>query len=304
MQRAHTIPRPAVLAWIPLFLAACFFASGCASSPRPELTIHDSPRGAVYLEQIPDTSFQATHPITLEHSTIARALRGIHVRDDKNALQPLFASQRQAVQAFSNEEADFLAPLIATAFTRATPDQRIGFRIIQTAPPSYSQKSGAGFGSSEPPLVLAPKEHTSGFLFAHGRSLHVSLTQYRHRPQKPDTIGGPNRHYPDPTGLDRPELVFLPKEAQRSDTYRVGDADLPTLIIDYELLARLPDQPAAPVAVPPAAASPVQPATQPAATAQEVEALKKELQEIKRQLTEQQSKKDSPKKKGTATPTQ
>ena len=37
---------------------------------------------------------------------------------------------------------------------------------------------------------------------------------------------------------------------------------------------------------------------------QEVETLKKELQEIKRQLDEQQSKKDSPKKKGTATPTQ
>jgi len=279
-------------------LLACFLASGCASSPRPELTIHDSQRGSVYLERIPDTSFQATHPINLEPSTIARALRGVHVRDDKNALQALFASQSASARAFTDEDADFLAPLIATAFARATPDQRIGFRIIQTGAPSYSQKEGAGFGSSEPTLTLAPKETTSGMLFAHGRSLHMSLTQYRRRPIKPDAIGGPNRHYPDPTGLDRRELVFLPKEAQRPDTYRVGEADSPTLVIDYELLVRLPDQPAT-TAPAPAAASPAQ---QPAATAQEVETLKKELQEIKRQLTEQQSKQDGPKKKNPAPP--
>ncbi len=280
-------------------LLACFIASGCASSPRPELTIHDSPRGSVYLERIPDTSFQATHPISLEPGTVSRALRGIHVRDDKNTLQALFAAQPSTARAFSDDDADFLAPLIATALTKAAPDQRVGFRIIQTAPPSYVQKEGAAFGSSEPPLTLAPKETTVGAFFAHGRSLHMSLTQYRRRPQKPDTIGGPNRNYPDPTGLDRRELVFLPKEAQRPDTYRVGESDSPTLVIDYDLLARLPDQPAAPAPAPasPAAASPAQPATQPATTAQEVETLKKELQEIKRQLNEQQSGKGGTKQK-------
>jgi hypothetical protein len=281
-------------------LIACSIASGCASSSRPALTIHDSPRGSVYLERIPDTSFQATHPISLDPGTLARALRGIHVRDDKNTLQALFASQSSTARAFSDEDADFLAPLIATAFTKAAPDQRIGFRIIQTGSPSYTQKEGAAFGSSEPPLTLAPKETTSGWFFAHGRSLHMSLVQYRRRPQKPDTIGGPNRNYPDPTGLDRRELVFLPKEAQRPDAYRVGETDSPTLVIDHELLARLPDQPAAPAPDQPASAGPAQPPVPPAATAQEVETLKKELQEIKRQLNEQQSRKDSPKKKTPA----
>ena len=71
-------------------------------------------------------------------------------------------------------------------------------------------KEGAALGSSEPPLTLAPKETTSGSLFAYGRSLHMSLTQYRQRPRRPDAIGGANRNYPDPTGLDRRELVFLP----------------------------------------------------------------------------------------------
>jgi hypothetical protein len=297
MQPAQTMLRP-----IAATLLACSTAVGCTTSPRPELTIHDSPRGTVYLERISDSTFRATHPIALEPGTIARALRGIHVTDNTTALQALIASQQAVARAFSDDDADFLAPLIAAALAKATPDQRIGFRIVQTAPPSYVQKKGAAFGSSEPPLTLAPKETTVGAFFAHGRSLHMSLIQYRRRPQKPDTIGGPNRNYPDPTGLDRRELVFLPKEAQRPDTYRVGETDSPTLVIDYELLARLPEQPTAPAS--PTTATPAQPAMQPAATAQEVESLKKELQEIKKQLNEQHSGKSGTKPNSRPTPAQ
>ena len=39
------------------------------------------------------------------------------------------------VRAFSDEEADFLAPFIASAFAKATPDQRVGFRITRTGTP-------------------------------------------------------------------------------------------------------------------------------------------------------------------------
>lgn len=273
-------------------LIACAIAPGCASSPRPELTIHDSARGTVYLERIPDASFQATHPIALEPDTIARALRGIQVRDDRNTLQALLASRPEPSRAFSDEEADFFSPLIASALSKAASGQWIGFRIAQTTPPSYSQKEGAGLGSSEPPPTLAPKEITSGVLFAYGRSLQIHLTRFRSGSQKRSMIDGPNRHYADQTGLTGRKLVFLPKEAQRPDTYRVGETDFPTLIVDYELLASLPDQTALPAPAPPAA------------SAQEVETLKKELQEIKRQLNEQQSRKDSPKQKGKPAPTQ
>lgn len=299
MQPPHTMLGPVAVA-----LFACVIAPGCTSSPRPELTVHDSPRGSVYLERIPETSFQATHPINLEPGTIARALRGIHVRDDRNTLQALLASRPEPSRAFSDEEADFFAPLIASAFSKAASGQWIGFRIAQTVPPSYSQKEGAGLGSSEPPPTLAPKEITSGVLFAYGRSLQIHLTRFRSGFQKRSMIDGPNRHYADQIGLTGRELVFLPKEAQRPDTYRVGDADHPTLIIDYELLARLPDQPAAPAQTSPASAGPGQPTAPAAATAQEVEALRKELRDIKQQLLEQQSGTERSKQKGKPAPAQ
>lgn len=288
--------------WAVLVAGIGLLAGACSSTPKPELTIHDSPRGAVYLERITDTSFQATHPINLEPGTIARALRGIQVRDDRNTLQALLASRPEASRAFSDEEADFFAPLIVSAFSKAGPGQWIGFRIAQAAPPSYSKKEGAGLSSSEPPLTLAPKEITSGVLFAYGRSLQVHLSRFRSGSQKRSMIDGPNRHYADQTGLTGRELVFFPKEAQRPDTFRVGETESPTVVIDYEVLGRLPDQPAVPAPTQPAATGPAQPPAPPATTAQEVETLKKELQEIKRQLNEQQSRKDSTKQKSTPVP--
>jgi hypothetical protein len=275
--------------------------------------IHESQKGAVYLERIPDRKFQAAHPIKLEPSLLARVLRGVHVQDEKGTIQTLFAAQPKAVPAFSEEEVAFLASLIATALTQAAPDQRVGFRVSHLVSPSYSQTVGAGVGSSEPPLSLSQLETTSGTIYAHGLSLHLTLTQYRHRPQRPDTISSPNRYYPDPTGLNRRDVTFVPEAARRPDTYRqsslLADPDLTTLVIDYELLAKLPAQgPALPAST--AARSPVAspsdaaaPAEQAAPTAEELqsvkeliikkdmelEALKEELRSLRRQLTEQEA---------------
>ena len=299
MRRIRTKPGSAAVA-----LLVCLIASGCSSAPRHGLTIHDSPRGSVYLEQIPNTSFQATHPITLKAGMIARALRGIQVHDNRNTLQTLFASRPEAARAFSDEEADFLAPFITIAFAKASPDQRIGFLINQATPPPDSKQEGAAPGPSEPPLTVAPKEITQGVLFAYGRSLQIHLTKFRSGHEKRSMIDGPNRHYVDQTGLTGRKLLFSPKEAQRPEAFRVGETEAPTLVIDYELLAKLPDQPAALDTTLPAAASSAQPPAPAAATAQEVEALKKELQEIKRQLKEQQSEKERPKQKGESAPAQ
>ncbi|OGW66706.1 MAG: hypothetical protein A3H49_00445 [Nitrospirae bacterium RIFCSPLOWO2_02_FULL_62_14] len=297
MQRTHPKAGLFVVA-----LLACLIASGCSSSPRHGITIHDSPRGSVYLEQIPDMSFQATHPITLEAWIIARALRGIQVRDDRNTLQAFLSSRPEAVRAFSDQESDFLAPIISTALAKASPDQRIGFRINQAASPPDRKKEGAAHGPSGPAQALVSEEVTSGVLLAYGRSLQIHLTRFRSGIQPRSMIDGPNRHYVDQTGLTGRKLEFLPEEAQRPETFRVGETEFPALVIDYELLAKLPEPPAAPAPVLPAPARPDQPPAPAAATVEEVEALKKELQEIKRQLQEQQSKEARPKQKGKSSP--
>ena len=283
-------------------------AVACSSIPKPEMIIHESAKGSVYLARVSDKSFQAAHPIKLEPQLIARVLRGAYVRSDMTTLQALAGRQSHPVRVFSDEDIDeFLAPLIATALGQAAPDQQVGFRVVNLATTTYRQTTGAGVGSSEEPLSLSTTETTSGLIYAHGLSLHFALTQYRHRPQKPDTIGGANRYYPDPTGVAKRDIAFVPKEVLRPDSYKQpnfsGDPDVTTFVIDYQALAELPEQPAAvpgtaPAGAPAAAAPPV---VVPHTTSElesvkesiskkdaEVEALKKEMETIKRQMNEQQ----------------
>lgn len=278
-------------------LLACLTTWGCTSSPQQKLTIHDGPDGTVYLERIPDDSVQATHPITLDSGTIARILRGTRVRDSRQTLQTFLSSvlsPSAPTRAFSDEEADFLAPFITSAFAKAKPDQRVGFRIVRTGTPADSKKGGATSSS------------ISGTLFVYGRSLQINLTQLPPLQKPSATDNPPSREYAsDATGLSGRELVFLPKEAQRPDTFRVGETDTPTLVIDYELLAKLPDQPAtvpstaqadtpAPPAATPTGAAPLTPSEleslkeSMAKKDAEVKELKKEMESIKKQLNEQQ----------------
>ena len=126
------------------------------------MTIQESERGAVYLERIADRSFQAAHPIKIDSNTIALVLRGVLVRSDHSVLQNLISGKAESLRAFSEEDVAYLAPLISDGLGRAATDQQVGFRLIQAGIPGYSQTSGAGVGSSEPPLTLHPRETTSG----------------------------------------------------------------------------------------------------------------------------------------------
>ena len=277
-----------------LFGGCVLALSGCATGPDVDETIKDSPRGSVYLERIADRSFRAAHPIRLDVVTIARILRGVHVRNDQSTLQTFFSGTPDALRAFSDEEVTFLTPLIAEGLRRAAPDQQVGFRIAQIGLPGHAHNTGGGVGSSEPPLTLHPRESTTGVIHAYGRSLYLTLTEYRLRAEPANTINMANRRLPDNTGLINHTVLFVPEAAKRPDSYLDARSTDKTLVIDYELLAALPASTGSPPSEPsppPTAAPPT--ATkergEPAKNESEIEALRKELQEIKRQLAEQEA---------------
>ena len=274
-----------------LFGGCVLTLSGCATGPDVDEMIKDSPRGSVYLERIADRSFQAAHPIKLDVLTIARILSGVHVRDDHSTLQTFFSGKPDALRAFSDEEVTFLTPLIAEALRRAAPDQQVGFRIAQIGIPGHAHNTGGGVGSSEPPLTLHPRESTTGVIHAYGRSLYLTLTEYRLRAEPANTINMANRRLPDDTGLINHTVLFVPEAAKRPDSYLDARSTDKTLVIDYELLATLPasggslsSESSPPTGAPPAT---TKEKGTPAKNDGEIEALRKELDEIKRQLAEQ-----------------
>jgi len=262
-----------------LLTAITLALSACATGSDVDVTIHESERGAVYVERIPEGSFQAAHPISLSADTMARVLRGVLLRENLGLLGSMIFRKKEPIRVFRDEDIQFLSPLLAEGLTRAAPDQQVGFRVVQTG---------------------VPWESAKGSLYAYGRSLYltlpslISLSRYG--------AGGP---------IDPPSILFIPESAKRPDTAHDAPSTEWTLVIDYALLASLPaDSGASPVQAPaggPAAATgqtaaPGQATQTIQAPAQprerELDDMRKELHDIKRRLAEQEAERNAQKQNG------
>lgn len=290
-----------------LLVLLCVVSTACGTTPLPGNILFDDPRGTVSLQTISDRSIQANHPITLDQALVAKLLHGVMIRIQERGVQSMVGSKPPAIPVFSEEQIEFLAPLLAEGLRKAGPDQAVAYRVYDT-----HQRS-----SMESPIT----ETTSGSFFAYGRQLYVILSQYRYDPIYANQGATGQTRLTDTSGLRDHTVLFIPKEAQRSDR-----VDPPTggnrtdrfLAIDYELLQH----------VSPAVATTEQTAPQPgtgaseasaqaaAALAQreveiqrlkdivnknvsEVENMRKELQSVQEQLSSQPTGQDSQKRKPT-----
>ena len=289
--------RTPLAAFFSILLAGITLAlSACASGPDLDLTIHESERGAVYVKRFPDLSFQAAHPITLSADTMARVLRGVVVKDSRGFLGNRVAGKPEAVRAFRDEDVEYLAPLLVEGLTRAASDQQVGFRVVQIGAPISPQSVGAvfcwssvrfpGVCSSEQPPGPASEESTKGSLYAYGRSLYLTLTEYRHLTERTDTIHNAHQRISNSAGLANRTVHFVPESAKRPDSYRNARSTDATLVIDYDLLAAMP-------AAPDMRSTTAQPPTpakgEPTQRDTDLDALRKELQDIKKKLAEQEA---------------
>jgi len=225
-------------------LYAMLLMAACSSESRLGSESAESRQGTVYLKQISDPSFQAAHPIKIETAVIGKVLSGILIRNN----EPAAASTSSPSRAFAGSDIGYLAPLISENLRRATSDQQIGFRMGDVA----------------------------GVVYAYGRSLYVTLTQY---PSGSDTATATTTDGGERT------VAFIPEAAKRPDSYLDPRSRQATLVIDYELLAILPS-----ASLPSASATSRSGSGKPEPSRDaEIEALRKELQEIKKQLAEQEA---------------
>ena len=245
---------------LPLLIGLLLVASACSTGPELDLTVHETDRGAVFLERISDRSFQAAHPITLSADTMARVLRGVVVQDNGAFFKNLVSGKPEAVRAFKDEDVEYLAPLLVEGLTRAASDQQVGFRVVRTG-------------------GMFPAESTKGSLYAYGRSLYLTLPWLIAVPQV--RAGGPVRSL---------TLLFIPESALRPDSYRNARSTDATLVIDYDLLASMP----AASDMRSTAAQPPTPAKgEPTQRDTDLDALRKELEGIKKKLAEQEAERTS-----------
>lgn len=265
--------------------------TACSTGPELDLSVHESSRAAIYLERMADRSLKAAHPIKLNAELISKVLSGIFVREEQGALQTLVAGKASELRAFSDDDVAYLTPFVMEGLAQAAPDQQVTFRVTQAA--VVTSPKILGTEASKKKVHFS----TGGSIYAYGRSLYVTLRQYRHQVDSVTTIV-PQRGIPDTTGLAHHKVLFYPEAAQRPDHYLDGQPSASTLVIDYESLGLLPSRQAPTVTAqpdpspPPKPATsimPAQPAPEPTKRDAEIEALRKELQDIKRRLAEQEA---------------
>jgi hypothetical protein len=283
---------------------AILLLSACSWKQIPVTTIHQDGRIDVFLETVSDTSFQAAHPITLDETTVGNVLRGVHTKEKSSMMlligKALLSTNLSETRAIYDDDIALLARPITAALAQAAPNQRVGFRLYHT---DFSAPAGTDADK---------RETTAGYLSADSLSLHVTLTQYRYKPGKAESIQKMPRPLPDPDGLRDRDVTFVPEAAlrpeSRSDSSWFGGSGNRTFAVDYHLLAKLlaaPPQPGFPA---PAGGTPAgQPAQQiPSQTAPaavndaELQAFKEELRAMQKRLAEQDAelqelKKSSPK---------
>ena len=298
----HPTPLPRKTSIVLILL--CLVCAACGTSTSTGKILFEDARGTVSLETITDQSIRATHPINLEPALVAQVLKGIEVQDQGDRLvQRLLTGPSSPVPVFSDEQIQFLAPLLAEGLRQATQDEHIEYRVQTTHEGSMLESSTA--------------ETTAGSLYAYGRQLFVTLSQYRNAPTRTN-INVRNINYQsvglDYTGLKNRILLFTPSAAQRSDSFDPPPGGKSTdrfLAIDYDLLqhtptATTPERTAPQMGQPtPMRESPIGSSASPAQThttdalAQELEALRKDLQSVHKQLGNQPATQDSPKRKTT-----
>ncbi|WP_455388574.1 hypothetical protein [Petrachloros mirabilis] len=135
------------------FVGTALVITGCSSAPQ----IAKNAKGAVYLEEVTDWSFQANHPAVIDQLTIMKIVKGVYSDENGNGSSGMSAGGSKPMRVFSDEDAEFLAPLLAQGLAKAQPEQLVGFRV----------SSSAGSGS----------EPTAGSIYVQQDAIHFTISK-------------------------------------------------------------------------------------------------------------------------------
>ena len=178
-------------------IAACALViAGCAGGTK----LAQNSMGSVYLEDVSDWSYEASHPAVIDQLTIAKIVKGLYRNDDMSGSSKMSAGGSTPMRIFSDEDAEFLSPLLAQGLSKAKPEQLVGFRV----------SSSAGSGA----------EPTTGSIYVQKGSIYVTIQKGA-----------------EPTGF-MPESAARIEPAQAYAAG--GARGVMTMIIDYHALAKAP----------------------------------------------------------------
>ena len=198
--------RPMIQSLAGIAAACALVISGCASGT--ETTLAQNTKGTVYLEEVANWSFDASHPAVIDQQTITKIVKGLYRKDDMGKSSGMPVGGSKPMRIFSDEDAEFLSPLLAQGLSKAKPEQLVGFRV----------SSSAGSGS----------EPTTGSLYVQRGSIYLTIGKG----------AKPTNFMPESAARIEPAPAYAAGGAQGAMT----------MIIDYHAMATAPMPAAMPVA--------------------------------------------------------
>jgi hypothetical protein len=156
--------------------------------------------GSVYLEDVSDWSFEASHPAVIDQLTIAKIVKGLYRNDDMSGSSRMSAGGSTPMRIFSDEDAEFLSPLLAQGLSKAKPEQVVGFRV--------SSSAGSGV------------EPTTGSIYVQKESIYLTIQKGAE----------PSGFMPESAARIEPAPAYAAG----------GARGVMTMIIDYHALAKAP----------------------------------------------------------------
>jgi hypothetical protein len=177
-----------------LIVAGCSMFSG-------ETKLQKNAKGSVYLKEIADWSFEASHPATIDQMTMLKIVKGVVTDDVQKVSGNMPASGSKPMRVFSDEDAEFLAPLLAQGLSQAKPEQIVGFKV--------SPSAGSG------------TEPTAGTLYMHKGSIYLTIAPSQNKKTSVFT----------PSSAARLE---------KAPTFVAMGTGAMTMVIDHQTLAKGP----------------------------------------------------------------
>ena len=128
----HTLFRSQTIRYAGALISLSLLATGC-SALYGLSNVHKSARGSVYIKDVADWSFEADHPAVIDQATLLSVVKGVVADDAIKSSAKMPASGNKPMRVFSDEDAEFLAPLLAQGLSQAKPEQIVGFTVSSSA---------------------------------------------------------------------------------------------------------------------------------------------------------------------------
>ena len=150
----------------------------CSWTPDVETSLYQSEEGTIALQTTKNFKVAPKHPVWISDSLIQEILEGITQTQESGLLQQIFSGSSPQLPVFSPSQIRFLGPHLASAFSKATPEELVSFICTDTNENSSVVKGTVAVFHPTTILINLKNYRTPMFTAEKGKNSRGNLHRY------------------------------------------------------------------------------------------------------------------------------